>query len=342
MNQTVSTEDRELAPLEWTPPLHSLPPGPSSDSSIQHERHDSSNSSGSGLLNSDIMTLDESQIGTWNAEKEFQSNDLGMFICNDALASQNQPTAESYVANPQAIAIYTSPSTSRVTSPTGTLTLPDSPLFRPSLEVVRLLEKSRVETQIPVTLKMQHLPEGIKRVHFPPSSISKAKLLTRPPPPRSPDLLEVQVALVCSSAMSDPTKRKLALDREAGQNQQTEGTCNREEKVKPLDGGRVNSCSKCIKRERKRASRKKLKNIEEEEAWQCYEANRIIVFNIQEVIDLPDLTATQIPNTKMESGTIQGPLHRPSPAILTSSTDISLAMRITCYCRHHEEKLGFR
>ena len=288
------------------------------------------------------MTIDGSQIATSIADKRVQSDDLGILMHNGALASQNQPTIESQVIYQQAGRIYTAPHTSRVTSPTATLKLPEPAFFTPSLEIGRILEKSRVETQIPVTLKMQHMPDGIKRIHFHPSSISKAKLLNRPTPPKSSDMLEVHVALVCTSAMSDSTKRKVALDREAGRNQQPEGACNREEKLKPLDGGRVTSCSKCIKRERKRASRKTIKNIEEEEAWQRHEADRIIVFNIQEVIDLPDSEATRFSSPKAEPGNIHRPYYRPSAALPTSSTSISLAMRITCYCRHHEEKVGFQ
>lgn len=287
------------------------------------------------------MTVDESQINTWAAEKSFQSNNLGIFTRNDALAGHNQPTGESYVTYQQGSGIYTAPGTSRETSSTTMLKLPESQFFTPSLEIDRILEKSRVETQIPVTLKMQYMPEGIKRIHFPPSSISKAKLLSRPAPARSADTLEVHVALVCTSAMSDLAKRKLALDREAARHQRTEGASNREESLRPSDGGRVNSCSKCIKRERKRASRKTVKNREEEEAWQCHEADRIIVFNIQEVIDLPDSAAAQISAPNAESGNMQGLYHRPSPATL-APTNINLPMRITCYCRHHEEKIGFQ
>lgn len=287
------------------------------------------------------MTGEESQVATWTANQRIQSEDLGIYMHKVAQANRNQSTGKSHVTYQQSSAINNIPRIIRATSPTAMLKLPESSFLTPSLEIGRILEKSRVETQIPVTLKMQNMPEGIKRFHFSPSSISKAKLLTRPPPPKAPDMLEVHVALVCTSAMSNLTKRKLALDREAGRNQQTEGACNREEKPKPLDGGRVNSCSKCIKRERKRASRKTIKNIEEEEAWHCHEADRIIVFNIQEVIDLPVSAAAQVPPPNAEPDNIQGPYYRPSPAILTS-TNISLAMRITCYCRHHEEKVGFQ
>lgn len=336
-----SAENETLAPLEWIRSLPSLPPGSSSNSSIQHQRHISSNSSGSGLLASDIMMVDESQITAWNTDEGFLSNNLGPFARRGPLASQNQSGGEGDVVYQRASAAYATPHKSRVTSPNTTLNLPVSPLFQSSLGIERILEKSRVETQIPVTLKMQHLPEGIKRIHFPPSSISKSKLLTRPPPTKSPDMLEVHVALVCTSAMSDSTKRKRALDREAARKQQIEGACNLGENQKPLDGGEVNSCSKCIKRERKRASRKKIKNIDEEEAWQRLEANRIIVFNTQEVIELPDLATTHSTTQSVETGNIPGPHHR-AFATAPASVDISLAMRITCYCRHHEEKVGFR
>ena len=288
------------------------------------------------------MMTDESQISNCNADEGLSFNHSRTCKREAALNSQNQPGSESHVAYQQASAAYATPRKCRVTSPTATLKFSVSPHLSPSLEIDRILEKSRVETQIPVTLKMQHMPEGIKRIHFPPSSISKAKLLTRPSPSKSPDMLEVHVALVCTSAMSDSTKRKLALDREAGRKQQMQEICNRGEIPKPLDGGAVTSCSKCIKRERKRASRKKIKNTAEEEAWQSYEADRIVVFNIQEVIGLPDLAPTQTTTQNVETENLQGPYHRSYPATQTSSVDIRLAMRITCYCRHHEEKVGFR
>lgn len=288
------------------------------------------------------MMVDESQITAWSADEGFLSNSLGSFAPRGSVASRNQPDADGDVVYSQATATYATPFRNRLASPATIPNLPVSSQLQPSLVIGPILEKSRVETQIPVVLTMHYLPEGIKRVHFPPSSISKSKLLSRPPPPKSPDMLELDVALVCTSAMFDPTKRKLALNREAGGQQHMKGICNREENQRPCDGGEVNSCPKCIKRERKRASRKKVKNLEEEEVWQRDEAKRIIVFNTQEVIDLQDLAMAHNATENMEvAGKTRRPCDHAVPA-RPNSIDINLAMRITCYCRHHEEKIGFQ
>lgn len=339
LTQPESAEDETSAPLGW---IQSLPPGHSPGSLTQHQRHDSSNSSRSGLLGSDIMMVDESQVTAWSADEGFLSKSLGNFAQKESVAGRNQPEGDGDVIYPQANATYFTPFMNRIASPATIPNLPVSPQLQPSLSIGRILEKSRVETQIPVVLTLHYLPEGIKRIHFPPSSISKSKLLSRPPPPKSLDMLELHIALVCTSAMFDPTKRKLALNREAGEQHHMKGTCNREENQRPFDGGEVNSCPKCIKRERKRANRKKVKNLEEEEVWQRDEAQRIVVFNTQEVIDLQDpvMAHNAIENMEVTSKT-QRPCHHAVPT-RPKSIDINLAMRITCYCRHHEEKIGFQ
>ena len=328
-------------PLEWIPSMPTLPPDSSSDSSIQHHRHDSSNSSGSGCFGSDVMMIDESQISAWNADEQVLPDNLGPFAHSGNLTGCSHTGGDDEAVHQQASAADATTPMNRISSPITAPSLSGSPRPQPSMAIDRILEKSRVETQIPVVLTLCHMPEGIKRIHFPPSSISKSKLLSRPPPSKSPDMLELHVALVCTSAMSDLSKRKEALDREASRQHHMQGLHSREETKNPLDGGEVNSCSKCIKRERKRANRKKVKNVEEEEAWQRDEANRIIVFNSPEVIDLAGLaTAHSTAQTLEVTGTIQ-PHHRVIPAISTS-VGINLAMRITCYCRHHEEKAGFQ
>ncbi len=298
--------------------MPNLPPGSSSDSSIQHQPYDSSTSSGSGLPGNDCMMEAGRVIDAWDAGQ------------GPTPGGDGQVKYQEVVANP---------TMSSVAFPAPTFSLPGLPQIQPSLRISRILEKSRVETQIPVVLTLHAMPEVFKKIHFPPSCISKSKLLARVPPAKSPDTLELQVALVCTSAMLDPAKRKLALDREIGLREQVGGGCNNEEKPNPLDGGEVDACTKCIKRERKRANRKKVKNIEEEVAWQRDEGKRIIVFNNQEVIDVPEQAAT----TENAEGTGNGcgPGYRAYPTC-SKFVNIKLAMRITCYCRHHEEKYGFQ
>src|SRR5688572_29545789 len=48
--------------------------------------------------------------------------------------------------------------------------------------------KSRVETQIPITMVLNPLPPGIRRLHLPTHKISKPKLLAKPPVAPAPDM----------------------------------------------------------------------------------------------------------------------------------------------------------
>ncbi|TLD16173.1 uncharacterized protein PgNI_00220 [Pyricularia grisea] len=192
--------------------------------------------------------------------------------------------------------------------------------------------KSRVETQIPVKLTISPLPPGIKRLHLPRHTISKPKLIAKPWPERSPDMLELTVMLVCTSAMQNPEVRKRALARAAAASSTSKpGDGNTEaekEELKPQDGGEVHICPGCITRERKRAARKKAKKPEEEENWTRDEHRRVVVFNTHEIKEWQD------PNAP-------GPKAAQSGHYLTSGV-IDAPMRIACYCRHHQEKGGFR
>ncbi|KAI1337257.1 hypothetical protein F5Y15DRAFT_157741 [Xylariaceae sp. FL0016] len=196
--------------------------------------------------------------------------------------------------------------------------------------------KSRVETQIPIKLTMHHLPQGIKRIHLPTHTISKPKLLAKPQAVRSPDMLELYTMLVCTSAMQDPAKKERAKDRAALQHHDYSRPRPPDdfddEESKPQNGGEVRICTGCITRERKRAGRKKHKKPEEEELWNRFEHERVIVFNTQEVKEwqavtplMADPTGTNM-NINVPVGTVQ----------------VDAPMRIACYCRHHSEKMGFQ
>ncbi|KAL7623843.1 SPT3 Dosage dependent suppressor of Ty-induced promoter mutations-like protein [Parahypoxylon ruwenzoriense] len=209
---------------------------------------------------------------------------------------------------------------------------------RPRLVVHPTPLKSRVETQIPIKLTLHHLPPGIKRVHLPTHTISKPKLLAKPAAIRSPDMLELYTMLVCTSAMQDPEKRRRAFERAAVArhdflvpNQPDDGADDSDHR--PQNGGEVRICSGCITRERKRAGRKKHKKPEEEELWNRYEHQRVIVFNTQEVKEwqavtplMADPTGAGLRDLSVPDGTVQ----------------VDAPMRIACYCRHHGEKMGFQ
>ncbi|EXK46945.1 hypothetical protein FOMG_00546 [Fusarium oxysporum f. sp. melonis 26406] len=182
--------------------------------------------------------------------------------------------------------------------------------------------KSRVETQIPIKMTLWPLPPGVTKLHLPPHTISKPKLLSKPTPEKSPDMLELHVSLVCTSAMDEPGVKEAALKRAASHPQGYLPPLPDNNSSQPK-GGDVRICQGCITRERKRAARKKIKKPEEEKVWLEDEERRVIVFNTQEVKDW------QPPSGVMESTVPEGTMQ------------VDAAMRIACYCRHHGEKMGF-
>ncbi|KAI8960622.1 hypothetical protein F5Y11DRAFT_358345 [Daldinia sp. FL1419] len=209
---------------------------------------------------------------------------------------------------------------------------------RPRLVIQPTPLKSRVETQIPIKLTIHSLPPGIKRLHLPTHTISKPKLLAKPGASRSPDMLELYTMLVCTSAMQDPAKLRRAFNRAAVAGHDStflkkSEDGSEEDEHRPQNGGEVRICGGCITRERKRASRKKHKKPEEDELWNRYEHQRVIVFNTQEIKDwqavtphMADPTGAGLPDLSVPDGTVQ----------------VDAPMRIACYCRHHGEKMGFQ
>lgn len=222
-------------------------------------------------------------------------------------------------------------------SPTQTL----GPTQRPRLYIERLPAKSRVETQIPVKMTLHPMPQGISKLHLQSYTVAKAKLMSKPTPEKHPEMLELHAMLVCTSAMQDEAKRSRALALAAGPQPIIPGHVRRsssgdsrsseDDKNKPANGGPVHICGGCIERERKRAGRKKLKNPEEEQSWQKDEAMRIIMFNCYEVKDWTRPVPSN--NEDVDLPRIQYP---------NNAGQVDIPMRITCYCRHQEEKMGFQ
>ncbi|KAI0096462.1 hypothetical protein F4814DRAFT_453710 [Daldinia grandis] len=209
---------------------------------------------------------------------------------------------------------------------------------RPRLVIQPTPLKSRVETQIPIKLTIHALPPGIKRLHLPTHTISKPKLLAKPGASRSPDMLELYTMLVCTSAMQDPTRLQRAFRRAAVAGDDTTSLKrsddgSEDDEHKPQNGGEVRICAGCITRERKRASRKKHKKPEEDELWNRYEHQRVIVFNTQEIKDWQAVTPHMVDPTGA------GPADLSVP---DGTVQVDAPMRIACYCRHHGEKMGFQ
>ncbi|OKL63788.1 hypothetical protein UA08_00759 [Talaromyces atroroseus] len=192
--------------------------------------------------------------------------------------------------------------------------------------------KSRVETQIPIRLTLYPLPAGVKKLRLPTHTISKPKFLAKPDVIRSPEVLELHTSLVCTSAMRDESKLERAYARARGEEVKhssitSAATESTQEEVQdtPLDGGDVKICQGCIQRERKRASRKKQRKPDEDELFQKNEDKRVIVFNTNEMKDW-------VEPAKDSSMTFTPP----------GAMQVELPMRIACYCRHQNEKIGFQ
>ncbi|EXJ80050.1 hypothetical protein A1O3_08336 [Capronia epimyces CBS 606.96] len=228
-----------------------------------------------------------------------------------------------------------------IPSPASTVNSAES---GPVLTVHPTSLKSRVETQIPIKLTLSSLPPGAKRLRLPKHTISKPKFLAKSDPDRSPEILELHTSLVCTSAMQDPAKLQRAWARARGEDpapytrpspaSSTESSTSKDDEDKPLNGGEVRICAGCIQRERKRASRKKQKKPEEEELFQKDEERRVVVFNTNELKDWvevpPDTTGLPVAADHQQ-------VTFPPGAI-----EVELPMRIACYCRHQNEKMGFQ
>ncbi|CAH0059388.1 unnamed protein product [Clonostachys solani] len=182
--------------------------------------------------------------------------------------------------------------------------------------------KSRVETQIRLLMVIKHPPPGITKLHLPTHTISKPKLQVRPPPAPSPDMLELSVSLVCTSALAQSEVRQNALRRAAANPQRYLPPPNDGSQYSPQNGAEVRICENCMGRERKRAARKKVKQIDAEKAWADDEAHRVVVFNTNEVREWK-------PDSDDKERHLNGAMVIDCPT------------RIACYCRHHGEKMGF-
>ncbi|KAG5360280.1 Ankyrin and IPT/TIG repeat-containing protein [Yarrowia sp. B02] len=151
--------------------------------------------------------------------------------------------------------------------------------------------KSRVETQIKCALSIYPPPPQLS-VRLPTDTISRPKFqLKQGHVPDSCLSLEVYIV-----GEQNPTKP-------------------------------VNLCSRCIKREQKRACRKKLFDESEELSWVETRQRRLAVFNCSEVLEFKDVERRVYIT---ESGTT------------VAAKQLVLPLRLACYCRHHGEKKGFR
>src|SRR5947207_1959866 len=120
------------------------------------------------------------------------------------------------VSPPQGISGLTPSSMNNMASPFSPAKSPTDSTTRSILTIHPTPLKSRVETQIPIKMTLYPVPAGVTKLHLPTHTISKPKLLSKPKPEKSPDMLELHTTLVCTSAMQSPGNLKRALDCAAG------------------------------------------------------------------------------------------------------------------------------
>ncbi|KIV98568.1 hypothetical protein, variant 2 [Verruconis gallopava] len=212
------------------------------------------------------------------------------------------------------------------------------------LHVSPLGQKSRVETQIPIKLTLDPLPAHVKKMHLPTETIAKAKFLAKETRP-SHDTLELSAMLVCTSAMEKPEHKAHALQiaregshlkrgvnprRSSTGDTKKGGELDLSDPDSPMNGGPVRICDNCVSRERKRAGRKKAKKQEDEERWYEYEHDRIIMFNTTEYVEFHTPTPAKEPQ------------YAENVSFSPEAKQIDAPMRIVCYCRHQQEKIGFQ
>ena len=212
--------------------------------------------------------------------------------------------------------------------------------------------KTRVENQIEVQIAIYPVGPSIQRLHLQSHTMTKAKQLAISPPEKSPDMLELHAMLVCSSAMHVKWKQERAFSR-AAQPQPFSLSKRRlpledaevpgEFEDTPSEGGPVRLCKLCIEREMKRVARNQKpdkihkQTVENLKLWEGDASDRAILFNANEIIER---YGTSLPkkNAKNRSpDTLNEQKNGPDNAFL-----INLPMRITCYCRHQDEKIGYR
>ncbi|RDA82479.1 hypothetical protein CP532_2855 [Ophiocordyceps camponoti-leonardi (nom. inval.)] len=167
-------------------------------------------------------------------------------------------------------------------------------------------QRTRVETQINIRMKLAALPPGVTKVCFPDHTILRTKQLANPPAARSPDTLELYVQLVRSGDVSTPELERAAFERAARTAHRTHGD--------------IRICLGCMTREKTRAWRKKGYKKDEIDRWLRDQEYRIIVFNTPQLVHwAPDIIGDAA----------------------SAAYEMETPMRITCYCRHHKETTGF-
>ncbi|KAL1795807.1 hypothetical protein ACET3X_006031 [Alternaria dauci] len=194
--------------------------------------------------------------------------------------------------------------------------------------------KNRAETQIKTTVTMDPLAPHFQWIRFPRQNLAKPKQMASAEEVEANEknncTARLQLTLVLATAVEKPEGLERAFRRARGE----EATPRRPRGVAitdiakddlchPQNGGAVIICEGCKEREAKRFNRKKKREADDEKEWSNYEDDRIIMINEKEFKRWQD---------------------NENPDYSLNARKIEFVMRITCYCRHQEDKspVGYR
>jgi hypothetical protein len=194
--------------------------------------------------------------------------------------------------------------------------------------------KNRAETQIKTTVTMDPLASHFQWIRFPRQNLAKPKQMASTEEveanEKNNSTARLQLTLVLATAVDKPEGLERAFRRARGEEptpRRPRGVAitdiAKDDRCHPQNGGAVIICEGCKEREAKRFNRKKKREADDEKEWSNYEDDRIIMINEKEFKRWQD---------------------NENPDYSMNAKKVEFVMRITCYCRHQEDKspVGYR
>lgn len=194
--------------------------------------------------------------------------------------------------------------------------------------------KNRAETQIKTTVTMDPLASHIQWIRFPRQNLAKPKQMASTEEveanEKNNSTARLQLTLVLATAVEKPEGLERAFRRARGEEptpRRPRGVAitdiAKDDRCHPQNGGAVIICEGCKEREAKRFNRKKKREADDEKEWSNYEDDRIIMINEKEFKRWQD---------------------NDNSDFSMNAKKVEFVMRITCYCRHQEDKspVGYR
>jgi hypothetical protein len=276
---------------------------------------------------SDLDSFFNTQHSTPASNPSNTPSPHGEMIFSNANSPGEYPREQSQTSSPEANS-DAKPADNKWEYRDDSIVIPQS-VDPPKVLIVVDKNKTRAETQIKTTLILEPLPRHSQWIRFPRHTLSKSKQLATSDEIDTNEAgnaaIRLDLTLVCATAVEKQAGMDRALRRARGEEKlprRPRGTqvseIDKDDSAHPQNGGAVIICEGCKERERKRYDRKKKRNQDEENEWTNYEDDRIIMINEKEFKRWQDVEQD----------------HQHSP----DAKKIEFAMRITCYCRHQEEK----